>query len=126
MVCPHTLIESPQGIVEQSGNVQFVQAPSAQLCPEGHIPHWTIPPQPSETDPQIFVPHAWLFDIGMQHVPLLHSSPCGHIPHWILPPQPSATEPHMTPMQACEGIIGAQHMFCLQPSPAGQVLVHFT
>jgi hypothetical protein len=126
MVCPHTTIESPQGIVEQSGNVQFVQAPIAQLCPEGHIPHCTMPPQPSETDPQIFVPHAWPFDIGMQHFPLSHSSPIGHIPHWILPPQPSDTAPQVTPMQACAGVIGAQHMFCLQPSAVGHVLGHFT
>ena len=105
---PHTVTESPQGIVVQSGSVHGAQAPALlQLDPLVQLPHETFFQQPSLTDPQVRVPQGLAF--GTQHWFLLHSSEPGQVlGHVIVPPQPSGTVPHATLAQAEGGLTGVQ------------------
>ncbi len=106
---PHTVTESPQGIVVQSGSVHGTQAPALlQLEPFAQLPHETFFPQPSLTDPQVRVPQGLVF--GTQHWFLSHSYEPGQLlGHVIVPPQPSGTFPHATLAQACDWLSGVQH-----------------
>jgi hypothetical protein len=71
------------------------------VCPEAHVPHASVPPQPSGTDPHVSPSTAHV--VGMQevtHLFALHVCPAAHVPHASVPPQPSGTDPHVSPSTA--------------------------
>jgi hypothetical protein len=83
-----------------------------QYCDHGQLPE-QVPPQSSAA------PHLAPAQLGVQHVPALHTMPEAHV-HVMLAPQPSDTEPHRLP-HPC----GAQpHALGTPPPPQVSGAVH--
>jgi len=69
----------------------------------GHLPHASVPPQPSDTEPQLSPSAAHVVGVqphwfGTPEPP--HICPDGHAPQLRVPPQPSGAEPHVSPRPA--------------------------
>jgi len=84
-----TLPEHAESVpqLESSGRGVFTHWPETQVSAVHasvwlQIPHWTVPPQPSGTDPQTTAPHV---PVGLQSgctVPATHDPPVGTVtPH---------------------------------------------
>jgi hypothetical protein len=119
--------------------------PPPQVCPAGHPPHATAPPQVSE-----IVPHLPAHDVLGTHVPVPQvlatpppphvwapaqvggtpppsasaSSPASTVPpseeQTNVPPQPSGTTPHDAPC-AAQGIGWQTHLLSTHPAGASHV-----
>jgi hypothetical protein len=80
----------------------FGVPPPPQVIGLAHVPHESMPPQPSEIVPQVAPCAAQ--GVGAQpHVPAaLQVCPVGHEPQSSVPPQPSLTGPQVLPSEAQE------------------------
>jgi hypothetical protein len=82
------------------------QVPLWQVSFVAHVPHMSVPPHPSLTDP-----HACAAQVeGEQHAPSWHVSFVAQVPHAIVPPHPSLTEPHAFAGHAL-GVQAVQRLF---------------
>jgi hypothetical protein len=75
---------------------------ASQICPEGHDPHWMMPPQPSERGPQAKPCEAQVSGV---HDPVPQDvapqvCPEGQDPHWMMLPQLSERGPQAKPCEA--------------------------
>jgi hypothetical protein len=72
-------------------------APASQTRPAEQVPHWTVAPQASCTDPHT-APLFWQScpsGRAVWHAPTSQTSPAGQLPHWSSPPQPSLAVPQV-------------------------------
>jgi hypothetical protein len=66
--------------------------------PDGHVPHGSVPPQPSLIEPQnAFC--AWQVVGTHVHLLFTHVLPCVHAPQLTVPPQPSLAVPQSSPSE---------------------------
>jgi hypothetical protein len=94
---------------DETGQPQTLDLPPPpQVCPEGHVPHIRMLPQPSPATPQLnpSCAHVNGQHPGKVHCPTCvplqppHSIPIGHMPQFRTLPQPSLCMPHMKPCWA--------------------------
>jgi hypothetical protein len=80
-------------VIEQAPTMLRHVLSGAHACPGAHVPHWSVPPQPSGA-----VPHCWPGGqpFGTQHTPaLLQIAGAAQDPQSISLPQPSGYDPHV-------------------------------
>jgi hypothetical protein len=112
----HVMAQQPSGL-----HILGVAVPKhpPQFIPTGHVPHWSMFPQPSPIAPHcapssahVFGQHMALpqtFAVpGPQGVEPPQVSPPGHVPQSSIPQQPSLTIPQLNP---CDAQVLGAHMF---------------
>jgi hypothetical protein len=79
MVWPQIVTDTPHASEEQLGiGCGQTHVPFWHPSPFVQLPQLMVLPQPSGTLPHVALPHAWAFNVGVQHLPALHSCPVLH------------------------------------------------
>jgi hypothetical protein len=85
----------------------------AHVCPLGHVPQLSVPPQPSGIVPQEFAGQVFGVHVCVTHTLFVQVALTGHVPQLSVLPQPSEIVPQFL---AC-----AEHVVGVQPPPAWHV-----
>jgi hypothetical protein len=96
-----------------------------QVKPAAQLPHWRVPPQPSEIGPHVTPAAAQV--VGVQLTPqvpavlpavMLQVAGAVHAPQFTVPPQPSGAVPQLFVPQACAAVFAVHpQTFDVPPPP---------
>ena len=71
-----------------------------QVCPVGHEPQLSVPPQPSGIVPQLFVGQVFGIQVCATQTLFVQVALTAHVPQLSVPPQPSGIVPQFFPCAA--------------------------
>jgi hypothetical protein len=80
-----------------------------QVCPLGHEPQLSVPPQPSGMLPQALAGQVWGMQVCGTQTLLVQVAFAAQVPQFNVPPQPSGTLPQLSPWTA--HVVGVQVWF---------------
>jgi hypothetical protein len=76
------------------------------VSPVGHVPQFSVLPQPSGIVPQLFAGHVFGVQLWVMHTLFVHVALTAHVPQLSVPPQPSGMVPQFLPCPA--QVVGVQ------------------